>query len=296
MSLLTDHLDRSCIKYDEKFDVSACSSIKIGGIADIVVLPKNEGELINTVNFLYDNRFNYKVVGGLTNILFAHEKITDVLIKTDNMCGISYDGHLFSLRGGERISKYARMWAEDGFGGYEGLVGIPGSIGGMLNSNAGAFGDEMGDIVRSASVYDPSQRKKIRIDKSEMRLAYRNSCFKGSDLIILSVDLLLKHANKEEVLKKMTHYRNARKKSQPNLPSLGSIFKRPYNGYASRLIDISGLKGYRIGGASISEKHAGFIVNHGGASADDVLKLIDVAKSAVKSKFGILLEEEIEIM
>lgn len=296
MSLLTEHLNRSCIKYEKNIDISAYSSIKIGGIADLVVFPKNEGELINTVDFLCDNGLNYKVVGGLSNILFTHEKTTDVLIKTDNMCGISYDGKLFMLCGGEKISKYARMWAMDGFGGYEGLVGIPGSIGGMLNSNAGAFGDEVGDIVRSASVYAPSQRKKLRLDKSDMQLTYRNSCFKGTDFIVLSVELSLEHADTEQALKKMAYNLNARRKSQPNLPSLGSIFKRPNKDYASRLIDISGLKGYKVGGASISEKHAGFIVNHGSATADDVLKLIDVIKGTVKSKFDILLEEEIEIM
>lgn len=296
MSLLTDFLDISNIEYKENIKTSVYSSIKIGGIANVIVFPKDKEELIKTVDFLYENKASYRVVGRLSNILLPDEKINAVLIKTDRMRGISYHGRDFTLAAGEKLSSHTQEWIRDGLGGYEGLVGIPGSIGGLVCSNAGAFGDEIENIIESASIYDPSSKGIVKIKRADMNFSYRDSCFRHNDYVILSVKLSLKKADSVVTLKRIMHNCIVRKSTQPDLPSLGSIFKRPDGDYASRLIEAVKLKGYTIGGAAISEKHAGFIVNKGVARARDVRELISVAKDAVFKRYSISLEEEIDIM
>ena len=297
MSTLTDFLNLNDVEYRENLLLAEYSTIRIGGSADIVIYPDNVDKLISTVDFLWKEKIDYRVLGRMSNILLPDENIRQIIIKTDKVLGYKLEDNILSLNTGEMISRHAVNLAKQGFSGFLGLVGIPGSIGGMLRGNAGAFGDEIGNIVISAKAFSPSKNKILEIDVKDMDLGYRRSVFHFNDFVILSVKLKLDRMSSDEAIKILRKNREKRLDTQPiGMPSLGSTFKRPPGDFAARLIDAACLRGTRIGGAMVSEKHAGFIVNSNNATSRDVKRLIEYIKKNVNDKFGVMLQTEIEIL
>ena len=295
---LLDFLKVNEVEYKENVETKHFSPIKIGGIADIVICPDSESKMISALNFLLENKIHYKVIGKASNLLFPDNKIATVLIKSDKLRGfeISDDGVKFST--GESLLANARKLASLGIGGISELCGIPGSIGGLVRNNAGAFGKEIGELVKFVSVYSPAERQIIRFTNRDISFAYRSSKLKSQDFVILSAELKLPYdLSTSYVLGEIEKYKNLRRASQPiDKPSLGSVFKRPPCDFAARLIDESGLKGFSIGGAEVSKKHAGFIVNNGNATSNDFRVLSNYVKQTVFVRHGVQLEEEIEFL
>ena len=295
---LLDFLKVNEVEYKENVETKHFSPIKIGGIADIVICPDSESKMISALNFLLENKIHYKVIGKASNLLFPDNKIATVLIKSDKLRGfeISDDGVKFST--GESLLANARKLASLGIGGISELCGIPGSIGGLVRNNAGAFGKEIGELVKFVSVYSPAERQIIRFTNRDISFAYRSSKLKSQDFVILSAELKLPYdLSTSYILGEIEKYKNLRRVSQPiDKPSLGSVFKRPPCDFAARLIDESGLKGFSIGGAEVSKKHAGFIVNNGNATSNDFRALSNHVKQTVFARHGVQLEEEIEFL
>jgi len=203
------------------------------------------------------------------------------------------DGSRLVCGAGESLAGVCRFAAENGLSGLEELSGIPGTIGGAVYMNAGAYGVELSAILASVRTYDANSEKYIMLTADECAFGYRSSVFKEKPMLILSAEIELSPGDKASIEAKMKEYVRRRNEKQPvDLPSAGSFFKRPEGDYAGRLIEAAGMKGARVGGAQVSEKHAGFIVNTGGATAHDVLTLADEVKNKVLEHFGIVLEKE----
>ena len=290
-------LKRSECEYKENYDLAAVSSARIHTNAKAIVYPKSENELINVIDALTAVEIPYVVVGGISNLLFKDKVYDGVVIKTTKNNDKSVAENIISVSCGARIGAIVRYAALMNLGGMEGLSAIPGTIGGMIKQNAGAYGYEISDLLLDALCYSPSERRFKRLAKDDMHFSYRKSVLSDSDILLISARFKLVDTPYQDVLSSVTLYREKRIQSQPiTYPSLGSVFKR-YRGIgAGYYVDKCGLKGYSIGGARVSEKHAGFIINTGDATADDYLRLIDYVKEKVYARFGIELEEEIEII
>ena len=232
----------------------------------------------------------------MTNLLVKSSLYNGVIIKTDKLQTKSLAESKATFLCGTKMSRAIRGMASIGLGGMEGLAGIPGTVGGMVRQNAGAFGYEMADRFIEAECYLVNEESMHTFSKEDMHFAYRKSVLSDSVVLIAATFDFLPCPT-EYILDKMRDFRDKRLASQPlEFPSLGSTFKR-YNGQsAGHYVDRAGLKGVSVGGAQVSVKHAGFIINIGGATADDFLRLIDFVKKRVYSEFGIELEEEIEII
>jgi len=220
-----------------------------------------------------------------------------LVIKTnDGLSGISLDGDIITAGSGILLSRLAVFALNHGLSGLEFAHGIPGTLGGAVVMNGGAYGGEMKDVILSTTALcsDLAIREFIG---EENDLSYRHSRYSGSDDMVLSAKLKLREGNPQEIRATMDDLQARRKASQPlNMPSAGSFFKRPVGGFAGTMIDQSGLKGFAIGGAQVSEKHAGFVINRGGATFDEVLRLMEHVQNVVYERFGIMLEPEVKII
>ena len=292
-----DFLKMNEVEYKENLRLCDFSSVKIGGTASIVLFPDTDRKLITALDFLWKNKIDYKVIGRLTNVLISNDVKNIVFIKTDKLRGINKFDKTIRLYTGERISSLTSLFIKEGIASFCSLSGIPGSVGGMVRNNAGAYGIVISDIIESAVAYSPIKSEKILLSVEDMSFGYRESIFQHSDLVLLYADFKIVPDIQESIQKRYLEIKEKRLQSQPlSYPSLGSVFKRPSGDYAARLIDAAGLKGVSIGGASVSEKHAGFIINTGNASFEDFRMLAEYIKRAVYEKFGVWLEEEIEII
>jgi len=277
------------------------TTFKIGGPAKYFFEAKKKEDLIGAVITAKKFKLPFFILGGGSNILVSDEGFKGLVIKCQ-MSNVKCQNQNSKLKtiyaeSGVRLSNLVQFSLEKSLAGLEWAVGIPGMVGGAILGNAGAFGRSMKDVIQKVEVFDTKTGKVKIFKKKDCQFDYRNSIFKEKkNLIILSATLQLKKGNKKEIQEKMKEYLNYRKETQPlNLPSAGSIFKNPKGFSAGELIEGCGLKGKRIGNVKISEKHANFIVNLGGGKAKDVKKLINLAKKKIKEKFGITLEEEIEL-
>lgn len=285
------------VNFKRNFKISDISSIKIGGVADMIVYPKSEEELILTVDFLVFNSVSYKVIGKMTNILASDDGFKGVLISTKFLCDINFEGEILYAETGALVNSLLFSAAKRELGGLEDLFGIPGTLGGLLHNNGGAGKFELSNALLYARVYSPLQRKILILDSSDLELGYRKSILSETDYIALSVALAFVSKKYGDVMSEIRSAAARRRASQPLVfPSLGSIFKRENGIAVSRLIDESGLKGYKIGGAEISKKHAGFIINRGKATSLDVVKLIEHVKKEINKKYGFEPKEEIEFL
>lgn len=277
--------------------LSKHTSLRIGGAAEAMVFPKNKGELAEILkkSRLWD--IKPAILGAGTNVLAPDEGLLGLTIcLKDCLDGMErVDDTSIRAMAGVTMARAAVFAASQGLSGMEFAHGIPGTIGGGVYMNAGAYGGDMGSVVREVELLDDGGNTHV-LSAEEMDFSYRHSCLEGRDLIVVSAVLSLQAGEETQIRAKMKELQAKRIASQPlNYPSAGSAFKRPQGGYAAALIEQAGLKGFRVGGAAISEKHAGFAVNLGGATAADMRALLKEVADRVEADSGILLEPEIRI-
>jgi len=273
------------------------TSFKIGGKADLFVCPNNLMELLNVLEILKENDVPYFLLGAGSNLLISDKGIRGAVIKLGDGFDYAHAKDDYILAGAKvSLASLAACAKGAELTGLEFASGIPGSLGGALFMNAGAYGGEMKDVVTEVSYIDADGTVKT-ISCSECDFGYRKSIFSSGDKIIISAKFTLKKGNKEEISKTMRELNAKRKEKQPlEYPSAGSTFKRPEGHFAGSLIEQAGLKGYSVGGAQVSEKHAGFVINTGGAKAADVCELIRHVQKTVFEKFNVRLEPEVKII
>lgn len=273
---------------------------RIGGPADLYAVATGSQELVELVSLARERDMPYLIIGRGTNILVADKGVRGLVIENGGGEICFEDDAVLYAESGALLRSLARESAWRGLGGLEWAVGIPGSVGGAIVGNAGAYGCYIGDVTRKATVLAPDGTVR-ELSAAEMGLGYRTSRFKGQagkgeQEIILSAEFALHPEPAQSLAQKMDEYTRRREASQPTEPSIGSIFKRTKQYPAGFLIEQAGLKGMRIGGAQISPKHANFIVNLEEARAADVKALIDLAQEQVRERFGVELELEIELV
>jgi UDP-N-acetylmuramate dehydrogenase len=277
------------------------TTFKIGGPAKYFFVAKNKEDLIKAVILAKKLKLPFFILGGGSNILVSDKGFNGLVIKIQNSkFKIQNENSKFKIfcESGIPLAKLVSQSLKIGATGLEWAVGIPGTVGGAVYGNAGAFGGSMEDVVEEVEVFDSKELRFKIYDLRDCQFGYRDSIFKhNKNLIILSVTLRLKKGNKKEIKNKVKKNLETRKKTQPLIfPSAGSIFKNPPGKSAGELIEKSELKGKRVGKVKISEKHANFIVNLGHGKAEDVKKLIKLIKKEVKKKFGVTLKEEIQFL
>ena len=279
--------------------MSKHTSFKIGGPAEYFILIDNKEQLKNIIKFAKNENITITIIGNGSNLLVKDEGIKGIVIKINiKKLEIKEENNKIKVivGSGNKLGEIAQKLAIQNITGMEFAAGIPGTIGGAIRMNAGAHGAEMKDIVKNITYMDRNGEIHT-ISNNDAQFEYRKSLFCKTDYIIVETELELEKGNKEEIQKKMTEYAQFRKEKQPiEYPSAGSTFKRGTDFITAKLIDECGLKGYQIGGAQISEKHAGFIINTGNATAKDVIELIEYTKEQVNKKFGKIIEKEIEII
>ena len=286
------------IKVDEP--MSKHTSFKTGGPAEFYITAKTIEDIQNIFQYAKTNRIKLYIIGNGSNLLVSDEGIKGIVLKiaVDNIETLVSDfGILVNAGAGVKTMALAQILKKDGITGFEELAGIPGTIGGANYMNAGAYGKELKDIIVETKVINKETRKIETLKKEEQELKYRSSIFKNKKYIIIETTFNLQRGKPEEIERRMNEFSIQRKEKQPlEYPSAGSTFKRGDGFITAKLIDECGLKGYTIGGAQISEKHAGFIINKGNATSKDILDLIDYTKKKVFEKFGVQIEEEVEII
>ena len=273
------------------------TSFKIGGPADVIIIPENEEQLINTVKICRDNNIETYIMGNGTNLLVRDGGIRGLVIKIcEGLNTIKVDKEKIYCQAGSLITAVSRKAMEESLTGFEFANGIPGTIGGAATMNAGAYGGEMKDVVVSVRALDMDNRI-VEYKNEDMNFRYRSSRVVDENLIVLSIEIELQAGIYTEINSTMKDLTNKRTSKQPlELPSGGSTFKRPTGYYAGKLIDDAGLRGLRYGGAQVSEKHCGFVVNVDNATCNEVIQLISVVQKTVKDKFNVDLETEIKII
>lgn len=292
---LIDFFKKQDVEYKRDLNISKLSSIGIGPNADLAVMPTDESKLIKIIEFLKNNRVKHRVVGRMTNILAIGKRYDGVLVLTSKMTDYFVAENTIVAQCGASFSRLLSELSLINIGICEELYGIPGSVGGMVFGNAGAYGKSISDCLISAKLYLTEENKIITLAADEMCFSYRNSLMKDKESVLLSASFKARECDKVTLQNKMKEIIRRRKTAQPyGEKSLGSIFKRCADIPISRLIDELGFKGYSVGGACVSQKHAGFIVNSGGATADDVITLIKLIKARIYSSYGIIAEEEIQ--
>ncbi|ERM93151.1 UDP-N-acetylenolpyruvoylglucosamine reductase [Caldanaerobacter subterraneus subsp. yonseiensis KB-1] len=272
------------------------TSFKIGGPADVLAVPGSRDELINLIAYLRQEKIPFFILGNGTNLLVSEKGIRGVVVKLSSLRNVIVEGTKIIAEAGASLSYIANVALVHELTGFEFASGIPGTLGGAIVMNAGAYGPEMKDVVEKVEVLDENNNILI-LSNREMKFSYRYSILQEKEWIVLRAWISLERGNYEEIKKKMEELNQRRKEKQPlDYPSAGSTFKRPPGYYAGKLIEDAGLKGYSIGGAKVSEKHSGFIINTGNATFYDVLNLIEYIQKVVKEKFGVELVPEIKIV
>ena len=285
------------VEYKRDASLLEYTTMRVGATADAIVYPHNVEKLISVVRYLKEKQIKYKIVGRMSNILPPDTHYFGIIISTLKLDHYRIDGDSVHLECGVMLSGAILRLAKDSLGGLESLFGIPGTVGGAVYSNAGAFGLEISDVIRSAFIYDVDNDEIREILFDEMKLSYRKSVFSQKNYILLSATFTLSLSDQSAILEKIKQIKNERNMRQPTeYPSLGSIFKRYGDVSAAFYIDKVGLRSFSIGGAEVSDKHAGFIINKGNATAGNIKELISYIKGRVYDVYSIRLEEEIEYL
>ena len=290
---LINNIDANRVFKDEP--MSKHTSLKIGGPADLFVKVNNLEELKHVINLAKSHRTPIAVIGNGSNLLVKDKGIRGITVKLD-LNNIKVQGEEIETEAGVKLPILAKVAYENSLSGIEFASGIPGTVGGAVKMNAGAYGGEFKDIVVETTYLDSNLNLKT-ISNKEHEFSYRHSIFDETNDIIISTKIKLNKDNQENIKNKMEENSSKRKEKQPiDYPNAGSTFKRKNEYIPAEIIDKCGLKGYNIGDAYVSEKHAGFIVNKGKATAKDVLNLIEHIKETVRKNYNIDLELEIEIL
>lgn len=271
------------------------TTFRVGGPADVLVSPQSVEELTRILSLAKENQIPYYVIGHGSNLLVGDGGIRGLVIEFGKeYAGITWDGNIsLTVQAGCMMSTAANFAYKQGLTGMEFAAGIPGTLGGAIRMNAGAYGGEMKDIVKTVTVMLPDGDVKV-MDRDEMHFAYRHSIADEQDLIILETELVLEHGDPEAIQARMQELGQARREKQPlEYPSAGSTFKRPEGYFAGKLIMEAGLAGYRVGDAQVSEKHCGFVINRGEATAKEIDILMRDVIRKVQEKVGVTLEPEV---
>jgi len=284
-------------KVIEYYELTAHTTYKVGGKAICAVIPEDEKKLITLLSFLKENNIKYKVLGNGSNVIFNDSGYNGVIIKLDNFNHLNIINNKIVVGAGYPLNKLALRVSRLGFTGMEFAAGIPGTVGGAVYMNAGAYKSDMGYIITSIKVLTPNYEIKTMKNK-ELDFHYRTSFLqKNKDYICLEATITLIKGNSEEIMELISERKKRRVETQPlEFPSAGSVFRNPEGDFAGRLIEEIGYKGKSIGGAKVSEKHANFIINTGDATGEEVKELITDIKNKVKEKYNIELKVEQEFV
>ena len=272
------------------------TTFRVGGPADVLVQP-DETALAAILALCRQYHVPYSFIGNGSNLLVGDKGIRGVVIEmTDPMGNIEVDGTKITAQAGAMLSKIANTAASNGLGGMEFAAGIPGSVGGAVVMNAGAYGGEMKDIIEKVYVLDENGAQ-LELDRDALDLGYRHSCIPEKKYIVTKVVLELVPRDEAEIRSEMKELNEKRAEKQPlQYPSAGSTFKRPEGYFAGKLIMDAGLRGYQVGGAQVSEKHCGFVINKGDATAADICQLMQDVSDKVQAQFGVVLEPEVKMI
>ena len=294
MKNLIELLNEKNISYTENEPMSLHTTFKIGGACDVLITVRNIAELSAVIKACKDEGVPCMILGNGSNLLVSDDGIEGAVIVLDgDFREITADGVTVTAGAGAKLSRLCTVAMENGLSGLEFAYGIPGTVGGAMYMNAGAYGGEMKDVALSVTALTPDGDIR-EYDAAEMELGYRTSVFKKNGDIILFGKYKLQTGDRDEIKARMDDVMGRRKSKQPlEYPSAGSVFKRPEGAFAGTLIEQCGLKGKTVGGAQVSEKHAGFIINIGGATCNDVMGLVELVQNTVREETGYFLEREI---
>ena len=284
------------VRYDEP--LKNHTTFKIGGNCIALIEPREVSDIVETIKICRENSIKFFVIGNGSNLLVPDEGYNGVIIKLKSeFSTIQVEGEYLIVNSGAKLSEVYTVAYENSLTGFEFASGIPGTIGGAIYMNAGAYGGEMKDIVEFVEVLDLDNFELRELKNEELEFSYRKSIIQRKNYIVTTIKLKLQKGNKEEINAVYEDLRDRRNSKQPlNFGSAGSTFKRPEGHFASKLIEDAGLKGYHINDAWVSEKHSGFIVNKGNASFKEVMELIEYVQKVVFEKFGVKLETEVRIL
>lgn len=269
---------------------------KVGGPADIFLTPKSIEQLSETVKICKQNNIPYLIIGNGSNLLVKDGGIRGVVITLTKLNNMQWKGNFIKAEAGVLLKEVSDRALENSLTGFEFASGIPGSVGGAVFMNAGAYDGEIKNVILEAEVLD-EEGNVIVLNRDELELGYRTSRVMKDNLVVLSAIFQLELGEKEAIQSRVDELTAKREEKQPlEYPSAGSTFKRPEGYFAGKLIQDAGLKGYSIGGAAVSEKHSGFVINKGGATAKDILELIKYIQDEVYKQFGVELHTEVRIL
>lgn len=281
----------------EREPMSSHTTFRVGGPADFFLRPADAGELAAAVSVCREEGIPFFVMGNGSNLLVADKGFEGAVISTNRLSAMAAErtpeGGVIRAQAGAMLSKIAKVALDNGLTGFEFAAGIPGSLGGAVVMNAGAYGGEMRDVIRHVTVLTPDGGI-LKRTPEELAMGYRTSLVAVQELTVLEAEIFLETGDPEAIRARMEELSAMRREKQPlQYPSAGSTFKRPAGYFAGKLIDDAGLRGFSVGGAQVSEKHCGFVVNRGGATAADIMELCRLVSERVKKESGVALELEI---
>lgn len=291
---LRDILPKDCIKTEEP--MSRHTTFRIGGPARYYVRPETKEQLVMTAALCRREKASWYVVGHGSNLLAGDQGYDGVILSTEGLSKCRAEGSELRAEAGVLLSRAAREAAEQSLTGLEFAAGIPGTVGGAVVMNAGAYGSEIKDVLERVQILDTEGRT-LTLRAEELELGYRTSCIASRGYVVLEADFKLAEGHREAVLGRMEELAARRREKQPlDYPSAGSTFKRPLGHFAGKLIQDAGLKGFCVGGAQVSEKHCGFVVNRNNATAADVTELCRQVRQRVREHSGVELELEVKLL
>ena len=273
------------------------TTFRIGGPADYFVTPHSKEEIVQLIHTCRREHKPFYILGNGSNLLVGDRGYRGVIIQIfKNFNDIVTEETLITAKAGALLSKIAKKAMERGLTGFEFASGIPGTLGGAAVMNAGAYGGEMKDVMEEVTALD-NEGNILILQKEELKMGYRTSAVAQKGYIVLEAKLRLRNGSREQVSQRMEELKKQRTTKQPlEFPSAGSTFKRPQGHFAGKLIMDAGLQGFRVGGAQVSEKHCGFVINTGNATAQDVITLMQNVTERVEEKFGVVLEPEVKML
>jgi len=291
---LTNIVDSKDIQIDEP--MKNHTSFKVGGPVDILVNPENYKQVVDIINLCKEDNVPYYIIGNGTNLLIKDGGIRGVVIKLCKLNEITLEQDRLIAKSGALLKDVSDIALKQGLTGFEFACGIPGSIGGAVAMNAGAYNGEISNVIENAKVIDNDGKIRV-LNKDELELGYRMSSILKHGYTVIEVTFKLQKGEQEKIKGRIEDLSKRRSDRQPlEYPSAGSTFKRPEGYFAAKLIEDSGLKGVKVGGAEVSQKHSGFIINKGDATAKDILDLIKLVQNTVKDKFNVDLFTEVRII
>ena len=294
VGLFNEFYDINDIKIDEK--LSEYVNFKVGGPADILLIPNSKEQVIKSIKICKENNIPFYLIGNGSNILVRDGGFRGVVLSLKNVKNIYVDGEKIEAECGVMLKEVSDKAIENSLTGFEFACGIPGTIGGAVFMNAGAYDGEISKVIESAEVIDENCNI-IRLSREELDFGYRSSLVMKKGYTVVSAVFKLEKGQVKTIKELIEDLTNKRESKQPlEYPSAGSTFKRPTGYFAGKLIQDAGLKGYSIGGAAVSEKHSGFVINKGNATAKDITDLIKHIQDEVKKQFGVDLHPEVRII